>query len=113
MRVHPSLLGDWGTPHHARGTVASLSGYRCNSPGLRASRDRRVANARGVASTFGPNGSRLYWDLPLRESLALVRNICGVPGALDHENPRPCAEVLGANIVAIDDRALAAYPVRR
>ena len=72
-----------------------------------------MANARGIAATFGPNGSRLYWDLPLRESLALMRDIYGVPGALDRENPRTCAEVLAANTVAIDGRAPAAYSVCR
>lgn len=54
----------------------------------------RIANARDIAATFGQR-SQLNWDLPLHESLALLRDIYAVPEARYQENLRTCAEVLG------------------
>ncbi len=57
----------------------------------------RLANARDIAATFGANRSQLHWDLPLRESLALQRDIYGVPEARYRENLRLCADILGVD----------------
>jgi len=40
----------------------------------------RIANARGVGAVFGQR-SQLWWDLPARESLEILRDIHGIPEA--------------------------------
>ncbi len=55
---------------------------------------QRVANARDIAATFG-NRSQLNWDLPLGESLALLRDIYAVPQGRYRQHLRTCADILG------------------
>ncbi len=54
----------------------------------------RLANARDIAAAFG-NRSQLNWDLPLGESLALLRDIYAVPEDRYRENLRTCVDILG------------------
>ena len=84
-------------------TIKLLTGVLCPTAGTvrvlgRDPHRERVANAREIAATFG-NRSQLNWDLPLRESLALLRDIYAVPEARFRENLRTCADVLGIDAI--------------
>jgi ABC-2 type transport system ATP-binding protein len=54
----------------------------------------RVANARQIGVLFGQR-TQLWWDLPVRESLALLRDVYGVSTVDYHERLEHFDEVLG------------------
>ncbi len=54
---------------------------------------QRIELARRIGVVFGQR-SQLWWDLPLRESFALLRWIHRVPGNLHEQRLRDCVELL-------------------
>jgi ABC-2 type transport system ATP-binding protein len=56
-------------PTSGRAVVAGVEPYR-----------ERERNARNVGAVFGQR-TQLWWDLPARESFAILRDIYGIPGA--------------------------------
>jgi ABC-2 type transport system ATP-binding protein len=54
---------------------------------------QRVRLARRIGVVFGQR-SQLWWDLPLRESFALLRHIYGVPSAAHRRRLDQCRELL-------------------
>ncbi|MFE6780519.1 ATP-binding cassette domain-containing protein [Streptomyces sp. NPDC057702] len=80
------------------------SGGRLRVAGIDPSRDRtRLARRMGVV--FGQR-TTLWWDLPLRDSYALVRRMYRIPEARFRENLERCVELL-------DLGALLEVPVRQ
>ena len=59
--------------------ILTPSAGRVEVNGIVPHRDR-IANARRVGAVFGQR-SQLWWDLPARESLAILRDIHGIPEA--------------------------------
>jgi ABC-2 type transport system ATP-binding protein len=54
----------------------------------------RIANARSIGAVFGQK-TQLWWDLPARQSLALLRDIFDVPQALYENQLRDFDAILG------------------
>jgi ABC-2 type transport system ATP-binding protein len=54
----------------------------------------RIANARNIGAVFGQK-TQLWWDLPARQSLALLRDIFDVPQALYDRQLRDFDAILG------------------
>jgi ABC-2 type transport system ATP-binding protein len=57
---------------------------------------QRTKLARRIGVVFG-NRSQLWWDLPLRESFALLRHVYRVPAAAHAERLAECVELLDLN----------------
>jgi len=79
-------------------TIKMLTGILVPSSGtLRVAgvvpHEQRTLNAANIGVVFGQR-SQLYWDLPLRESFALLRSIYDVPQERYRENMRHFAEIL-------------------
>jgi ABC-2 type transport system ATP-binding protein len=55
---------------------------------------QRVQNARQMGVVFGQR-TQLWWDIPVRESLSLLRDIYQVPQRVYHDNLALFSEVLG------------------
>jgi ABC-2 type transport system ATP-binding protein len=53
----------------------------------------RVRNARGIGAVFGQR-TQLWWDLPARDSFAILRDIFGVPAAAYRERVAQFDEIL-------------------
>ncbi|WP_243761781.1 ATP-binding cassette domain-containing protein [Streptomyces sp. YIM 98790] len=73
--------------------ILTPSGGRIRVAGIDPSRERtRLARRMGVV--FGQR-TTLWWDLPLRDSYALVRRMYRVPEARFRENLERCVDLLG------------------
>jgi len=72
--------------------VLTPSGGRIRVAGIDPSRER-TRLARRIGVVFGQR-TTLWWDLPLRDSYALVRRLYRVPGARWRANLERCVELL-------------------
>ncbi|WP_375546760.1 ABC transporter ATP-binding protein [Streptomyces gossypii] len=84
--------------------ILTPSGGRLRVAGIEPSRDRTKL-ARRIGVVFGQR-TTLWWDLPLRDSYALVRRIYRIPEARYRANLERCVELL-------DLGALLEVPVRQ
>ncbi|MCM2575842.1 ABC transporter ATP-binding protein [Streptomyces meridianus] len=84
--------------------ILTPSGGRLRVAGIDPSRER-TRLARRIGVVFGQR-TTLWWDLPLRDSYALVRRIYGIPEARYRANLERCVELL-------DLGALLGVPVRQ
>ncbi|WP_033344469.1 ABC transporter ATP-binding protein [Catenuloplanes japonicus] len=89
--VGPNGAGKSTTVKLLTGIIVPTSG-EVRVAGLSPHRDR-IANARQVGVLFGQR-SQLWWDLPVRESFTLLRDMYGVPDSLYRARMKRFDEVL-------------------
>lgn len=90
--IGPNGAGKSTTIKMLTGILVPSSGT-CTVNGIVPWLDRK-ANGRQIGVVFGQR-TQLYWDLPLRESFALLRAIYGIPADVYQRNMREFTDLLG------------------
>lgn len=89
--IGPNGAGKSTTIKMLTGILVPSSG-ECYVNGIMPWVDRK-ANGRQIGVVFGQR-TQLYWDLPLRESFALLRAIYGIPDSVFKDNLKQFTELL-------------------